>query len=141
MLAARFSDNIEADIKRNWSAWMLPNLFGSYEANISDAMNRQDEGGLGLSEEEAPAVVREFPEYPGCFGCVHHNGLSAYPLDAGSVEDAIKEVKAEAHDGSGYGIRTIGYVTVIATISREAINSERDLHILEIEDYESEGAF
>lgn len=141
MLVARFSDNITADIARNWSAWMLPGLGGSYEDCLQDAMNPEHEGGLGLTESEAVKIVREFPEHTGCYGCVHHIGLSAYLLDAESVEDAVKEVKERAHDGSGYGVRTIGKVTVIATISKDIMKSERDLHILEVEDYENEGSF
>ena len=134
MLVARFSDNITADIARNWSAWMLPSLAGSYEECIQDAVEH-----LGMSEEAAANIVKEFPEYPGCFGCVHHAGLSTYLLDAENVEEAVKEVKERAHDGSGYGVRTIGEIRLLATISKEEVNSVRDLHILQIDDYETEG--
>lgn len=134
MLVARFSDNITADIDRNWSAWMLPSLAGTYDENVRDAIDH-----LGLSEEAAKDVVREFPEYPGCFGCVHHRGLSSYLLEAEDIDQAIKEVKERAHDGSGYGVRTIGRITLLATVSKKEINSIRDLHILQIEDYETEG--
>ena len=134
MLAARFSDNIQADITRNWSAWMLPNLAGSYDENIQDAIEH-----LGMSEEAAGNIVREFPEYPGCFGCVHHQGLSSYVLKSDNVEDAVAEVKGSALDGRGYGVRTIGAIKLLKTISKEELGSVRDLHIVEIEDYETEG--
>lgn len=141
MLVARFSDNIDADIKRNWSAWMLPGLAGSYEDCLQDAMNNSNEGGLGLSESEAIKIVREFPEHPGCFGCVHHEGLSAYLLESDSIEQAIEEVKRLALDGSGYGIATKGPVKLLSTIPAGVIGTLRDLHILECEDYTLEGSF
>jgi len=133
MLVARFSDNITADIARDWSAWMLPNLAGTREECVQDAIEH-----LGLSEGRAERIVKEFPEHPGSFGCVHHDGLSCYLLDADDVEGAIKEAKGRAHDGSGYGVRTIGKVELVATIRKEDIGSARDLHILSIEDYGSE---
>ncbi len=134
MLVARFSDNITADIARNWSAWMLPSLSGTFDECIQDAIEH-----LGMQEATAANIVKEFPEFPGCFACVHHEGLSSYLLEAEHIEDAVKEVKERAHDGSGYGVRTIGKISLLATISKEEMNSVRDLHILEIDDYETEG--
>lgn len=128
LLVARFSDNIHADIDRDWSTWMLPGLGGTYK----DCEQDIEDFGFGDSE------IREFPEYPGSFGVVHHEGLSCYLLDAESVEDAIKEVKERYLDGSGYGHTTIGKVLLLKTIPAKEVGSIRDLHILAVEDCEAE---
>lgn len=128
MLVARFSENIENDIKRGWSTWMLPGLGGSY----SDCEQDIEDFGFGNAE------IREFPEYPGSYGVVHHEGLSCYLLDAENVEDAITEVIENKLDGSGYGYATIGKVTLLKTVPSKEMRSIRDLHILEVEDCERE---
>lgn len=128
MLVARFSDNIEADIKRNWSAWMTPGLGGSYDDCIQDVKD-------GFAEGE----IREFPEYPGCFGIVHHEGLSCYALESETIEDAIEEVRKNVYaDGSGYGQKTVGKIKLLFTVSHVEMKTQRDLHILEVEDCENE---
>lgn len=128
MLVARFSDNIEADIKRGWSTWMLPGLGGSYEDCLQDIED------FGFRDAE----IREFPEYPGCYGVVHHEGLSCYPLESENVDDAIAEVLDSKLDGSGYASATIGKVTLLKSVSSKEIRSIRDLHILEVDDCETE---
>lgn len=128
MFVARFSDNIQDDIKRGWSTWMTPGLGGS----IADC--EQD-----IEDGYAEGVIREFPEFPGCFGIVHHEGLSCYYLESETLDDAIEEVKGCAGmDGSGFGYATVGEVKLIKTISRKELGSIRDLHILEVEDCECE---
>lgn len=128
MLVARFSDNIQADIERGWSTWMLPGLGGSYE----DCKRDIEDFGFGNAE------IREFPEYPGCYGVVHHEGLSCYPLESENVEDAIAEVLEQHFDGSGYASATIGKVTLLKSVPSKEMRSIRDLHILEVEDCETE---
>lgn len=128
MLVARYSDNIQADIERNWSTWMTPGLGGSY----FDC--KQDVEDFGFRNAE----IREFPEYPGCFGIVHHEGLSCYLLESENVDDGIIEVKSSAMDGSGYGYATIGKIKVLKSVSAKDMRSVRDLHILEVEDCETE---
>lgn len=127
---ARFSDNINADIKRNWSAWMTPGLAGSYEDCKQD-----------IADGYAHGEIREFPEYPGCYAIVHHEGLSSYLLNAENENTAIKEAietaKSGKIDGSGFGIAAIN-CKLVKTISRKKINSQRDLHILICEDIKSE---
>lgn len=124
LLVARFSNDIKADIERGWSTWMLPGLGGTY----SDC--EQDAEDFGFSNAE----IREFPEHPGSFGIIHHEGLSCYLLDAESVEEAIEEVKERHLDGSGYGHATIGKVLLLRSIPAKEAGSIRDLHILEVED-------
>lgn len=127
MLVARFSDNIEADIIRNWSTWMTPGLGGDYNDCMKD-----------IEDGFADGEIREFPEFPGCYGIVHHEGLSCYALEAETIEDAIEEVKDRCHFGCGYGERTIGKVKLLHTVSHIEMETERDLHILEVEDCECE---
>ena len=127
ILAARFSDDIHADVARNWSAWMHPNLGGTIEECQEDAEL------LGLDNID----IREFPD--GGFALVHHNGLSCYVLESTDVDSAIEEVKASTHSGDGYGEASIGKVKVLKSVKIEGYR--RTLHILEIENYESEGAF
>ena len=127
ILAARFSNDINADIKRGWSAWMHPNLGGTVEECLEDAEL------LGLDTVD----IREFPD--GGFALVHHDGLSCYVLESTEVESAIEEVKASTHSGDGYGEVTIGKVKVLKSVKIKGCR--RTLHILEIEDYESEGPF
>lgn len=128
MLVARFSENIEADIKRGWSTWMTPGLGGSYEDCEQD-----------IEDGFANGEIREFPEHHGCFGIVHHEGLSCYCLEADNINDAIEEIKASPNMyGAGYGYATIGDVKLLMTVSAKEIGSQRDLHILEVEDCEKE---
>ena len=127
MLVARFSDNIQEDILRGWSAWMTPGLGGSKEDCKQD-----------IEYGYADGEIIEFPEHKGCFGIKHHNGLSCYYLESECIEDAIDEIKILKLDGSGYGEKTVGNIKLVKTISKEDIKTIRDLHILEVEDCESE---
>lgn len=128
MLVARYSDNIQNDINRGWSAWMTPGLAGTYEDCQQDI-----EDGFGNGD------IVEFPEFPGCYGIKHHNGLSCYELESENIEDAIKEVKETSNmDGSGYGSKTVGTIKLLKTIPASEMHSIRNLHILEVEDTESE---
>lgn len=123
MLVARFSDNIEMDIKRGFSCWMHPGLGGSIKECERDAEE------LGLNCD-----VRELPE--GGYGLVHHEGLSCYALDAETVEAAIEEVKNNnRYDGSGFGHTTVGEIKLLASVN---IGKQRMLHILEVEGVECE---
>lgn len=116
---ARISENIEADIERNWSAWQTPNLGGSYEDCEQDIKD-----GFAVGE------IREFPEFPGSFGIIHHYGLSCYELTASSLEDAIIEVnESNVFDGSGFGI---------AAYNCKLAKSIGNVHILLCENIESE---
>ena len=128
MLVARFSDNIQEDIKRNWTSWMTPNLGGSKE-----------DLELDLNDGYASGEIREFPEFAGCYGIVHHNGLSCYYLESENIDDAVIEVKnSKCMDGSGFGYKTVGGISLVMTISKKEIGSDRDLHILEVEDCDCE---
>ncbi len=130
MFVARFSDNIQADIERGWSAWMTPGLCGSYDDCQQD-----------IADGYACGDIREFPEKPGSYGIVHHQGLSAYLLSAddedSAVEEAIAAAKGGKIDGSGFGVAAFN-CQLVRTIPRELVKSQRELHILRCEDYESE---
>lgn len=136
MLVVRFSDNIEADIQRGWSAWMSPGCGGTYEDCLADFDPNDPESVL----KGCKVDIREFPEFPGSFGCVHHEGLSCYYLEAENVEDALKEVRANQSkfNGCGYGDYTVGNVRLLKSISKEEWGSDRDMHILEVEDCQEE---
>ncbi|MEG1839208.1 MAG: hypothetical protein RR220_07960, partial [Bacteroidaceae bacterium] len=82
--------------------------------------------------------IREFPEHRGCFGIVHHEGLSCYRLESDTVEEAIEEIRESCKDGSGFGYATVGEVRLLKTISAKEMESLRDLHILDVEDIVSE---
>lgn len=69
---------------------MSPGCGGTYEDCVNDyAPEGQDwidftGGQIGLYSQ---MDIREFPEFSGSFGCVHHEGLSCYYLEAQNVED------------------------------------------------------
>lgn len=141
VLVARFSHNIEADLERGWSAWQ--GLSGTYDECVGyyrDLLTSSDDydeetGEVDLSKMD----IREFPELPGVFGCVHHNGLSCYLLQNSiTVEDAIEEVKQNRGYmwGGGWGDRTIGKVKLLKSIRLEG--TDMDLHILEADDIRPE---
>lgn len=131
MLVARFSSAIESDINRGWSAVMTPGLGGS----IADC--EQD-----IADGYWKGEIREFPESPGCYGIVHHTGLSCYYLESEELEEAVSEViNDKGMDGSGFAYVTVGEIKLLKTISAKEIGSVRDLHILEVEDCESEDKY
>jgi HK97 family phage portal protein len=126
-LVARYSDDIDADIKRGWSAYQHPNYGGTRAEVLQDAED------MGIKDPE----IRKIPQ--GGYALVHHDGLSSYPLNSEGVDEATLEAHSSAgFDGSGYGHSTIGKIRKMRTIPKELIGSLRDLHILEVEDSEVE---
>lgn len=126
--AIRFSDDIEADIRRDWSAYMHPSLGGTYEECERDC----EEYGL-------PVDIREFED--GGFACVHHDGLSCYALEnCNSVEDVIAAFNKDRalYDGSGFAQQTVGKVQLIKSIPAGSVGRFRDMHILLIDDFSNE---
>lgn len=126
VLVARFSDDIDADIKRGWSAYQHPALGGTRAEVERDARE------MNVTDPD----IRKLPG--GGYALVHHEGLSAYPISSESVDGAQQEVLATTNDGSGYGHRTTGKIRKMRTIPKELIGSIRDLHILEVSGSEVE---
>jgi len=112
---ARFSDNIQADLERGWSAWM-----GSRSQDLEDVLEfcgitaEQIENGwerwqdpdwhpwhhrdttdreeflLDLAENENHDI--RFDAVADAWAAVHHDGLSCFRLEAETEADAIQEL-------------------------------------------------
>lgn len=137
---ARWSQNIEGDIQRGWSAWQSGQWgcadLGDFLSSLylTDAYS-EDELTPELLEEIAEENNVIFDEVDGCWRQFHHNGLSCYPLNAETVEEAIEIVSTEnVGDGAGFGHRTIGKVRVVARIHELVDGENYALYVLECED-------
>ena len=136
MFIARYSENIQEDIKRNWSSW----TFGQYgfegtEAELKEAMQSAienetsfDISGFELWDDDIRnADVREL--YPGYWVLVDNvntpGGLSCLNLNATNMEDAISEAKTLIYSGD---------VQSFDANDAKLVYSENDIHIFEIED-------
>lgn len=163
MLAVRYSDDINYDIERNWSAWQdeVSCMFSTdlryvisqiwWNLSVSDKFDSCEDYMSQFSDDDELAYeINKHLVNPMCEGLhrdprsgawlmKHHDGLSVYLVDAETIEEAIEEAKnSAAMDGSGYGVATVGTIAVLKTVPAAEANSLRDLHILEIEDYKTE---
>lgn len=159
-LVARFSDDIEYDIERGWSAWQDELSYASLTDlrrairyiwdNLSFSSNFESCKEYVEQFDDDDDLLKDFNKRfvgtmneglvqdprSGVWLVKHHKGLSAYKLNAETLEEAIEEVIHNPNmDGSGFGVATVGKIIVLATIKAETIDSMRDLHILEVEDY------
>lgn len=135
---ARFSDNIEADIRRGWSAWM-----GSWEQDLQDALEfcgvtaeqideawehwqdpdwhpwhhrdtaDREEFLLDLAETEGHDV--RFDSATELWAAVHHDGLSCFRLEAEDEDAALDELAelAESVVSFALGDMTDGSVRLV----------------------------
>ncbi|MBV7534038.1 hypothetical protein [Chitinophaga sp. sic0106] len=134
MFIARKSNNIQEDIKRNWSSWNFGE--GGFEGTRTELdaylATATDNHSVSVSGFEIyPDLIREFEFaelYAGYWVAVDNvnakNGLSCIYLDAETREDAIAEATARTDywgDGDSFDATE-------ATL----VFSEGDIHVFEI---------
>ncbi len=136
MFIARHSQNIQEDIKRNWSSWNFGQLGfegteSELKAKMQNAINEEtsfDISGFELwGDDIIKADIREL--YAGYWVLVDNvnspEGLSCIDLNASTLKDAIAEAKGKDYSGDGESFDAND-----ATL----VHSENDIHIFEIED-------
>jgi len=146
MFVARFSFDPEYDIQRGWTGYMgsasesretVALLIADHLAHTFP--RRIYEAYLEGDEEQAIAYVLEnydirYHERTGLWMWVHNpNGLSCWPLEATSAEEALAEAaeKADHLDWGGFGWVTKGQVRYVGSVSSI-------LHVFECEGVEKE---
>ena len=136
MFIARYSENIQEDIKRNWSSWNFGQLgFEGTEAELNEAMQSaiENETSFDISgfelwgDDIRNADIREL--YEGYWVLVDNvnspEGLSCLDLNATNLEDAISEAKKLNYTGDGQSFDAN---------DAKLVYSENEIHIFEIED-------
>ena len=142
MIVVRFSKNIQADVKRNWSAWMntrtenlaefiqvcLDHCWSEKASELQDEENYQE--ALEIFEELLDIRI-DGNQY----AIVHHDGLSCFGLEAEEEKEAITEAEefVENFDMSFFvnGDKTLGEIKIIKEISE-------NWYLLEVEDFTTE---
>jgi hypothetical protein len=135
MFIARKSNNIEADIKRNWSSWnMGQGGFAGTRAELDEYLaTAKNSGSVSISYFEI--AEHELKDYQ--FGELYENywvvidqrfinSIAGTQLDADTLDEAITEALNGA-DYSGDGIAFDARKAVL-------VHSEDDIHIFEIKD-------
>jgi len=137
MFVARYTNNPEGDIQRGWSGFMgaeaetvqkFVALF-IYDAP-EDADEMSDDALLDWLLDTHDIDLR-YDEALGAWRQVHHDGLSCWPLDAETAEEACAEA-AEMDKGgkiawAGFGSYTQGKVRYVGRIE----GTGDPLHIFE----------
>ena len=136
MFIARYSENIQEDIKRNWSSWNFGQLgFEGTEVELKEAMQSaiENETSFDISgfelwaDDIRNADVREL--YAGYWVLVDNvnspEGLSCLDLNATNLEYAISEAKTLNYTGDGQSFDAN---------DAKLVYSENEIHIFEIED-------
>jgi len=142
--ALRFSPNIHGDISRNWSAWMglrdkdlwslLEDQLLPHGVDMDEEWERyQDEDyeTWWLRDHNDRQAFLEhlagehdipvgFDEHSGEWCIIHHEGLSAYELDAITEAEAIiegREMAGRIGLPSGDGIAATGNIRIVAEVA------------------------
>lgn len=138
MFVARKSNNIESDIKRNWSSWNFGQEgFEGTRSELDQALNElseEEDNNLWISGFEVRANDKKsykfgelYANYWVAIDCVNaRNGLSCIDLEAETMEEAISEAESRSDyfgDGSSFDASE-------ATL----VYSNGDIHVFEIED-------
>lgn len=162
MYVARWTANPHLDIDRGWSAYQgfmeddlesalemagftmpddeeLEEVQARWVRTYGDHYEDWDTFRQEWLEEKAEEYdLRQDPHF-GTWRPFHHDGLSCYVLQAGSVFGAMIEAKmGGAGDGSGFGYATVGKVEVVAKVCHLIEDSSYALYIFECDDVEVE---
>lgn len=119
MYVLRQSLDIHADLARNWSAWMGTWSQSAVECATlyCEDQRHEDESDEAFAMRLADAgIIRE---HAGAWAVYHHDGLSAYALDAEDEAAAIAEARALAARigvASGDGVAAYGHLAVVAEL-------------------------
>jgi len=136
MYVARKSDNIQSDIKRNWSSWNFGQEgFEGTREELEELLSTiADDNSVWISGFEIWPDNKDSFE----FGELYKNywvaidrfnakeGLSCIDLDAETLEEAIKEAESRTDywgDGQSFNAN-----------EAKLVYSNNDIHIFEIED-------
>lgn len=138
MYVARFTTNPAGDIQRGWSAWMSDGWESEREALESVARmlpqysdyaetypDLTDDEIVDRIIEREEIDVRYHPTLRRWYH-VHHDGLSCFPLDAESVDEAVAEARGASLEWSGFGAATVGEVRLVG-------HAGGDLYVFEVE--------
>jgi len=143
---ARFSFDPEYDVERGWTAYMEPSsedkdmLALLIADHISHTFPRRvREAHLAGEDDVVIDYILQtqdirYHQKAGLWMWVHNpNGLSCWPLEATSAEEALAEASAMADrlDWGGFGWVTKGQVRYVGSVSSI-------LHVFECEDVEKE---
>lgn len=131
MYVARFTHDPQDDIERGWSGW-----FGLDWKSVRDAAEfhgievdeQTDEELIEILADDENVDLR-FDNRLKVWRVVHHDGLSCFPLEAETADDAIAEAKAAGLEWAGFGYQTMGSVKLIGTV-----DGVDDLFVFECED-------
>lgn len=128
---ARYTTDPSGDIARGWSAWMSDGWTTEREAleavaRMLPAYSDYSEAYPDLSDEEVVALILDREELDVRYHPtlrrwyhVHHEGLSCWPLEAESDEEAIVEARGADLSWSGFGAATVGAVRLVGHVTGE----------------------
>jgi len=137
MFVARYTDNPEGDIKRGWSGFMgveaetVQRFVALYTYDAPDDADEMSDDDLLDWLMDTHNIDLRYDEALEMWRQVHHDGLSCWPLDAETAEDALAEAAEMDHAGqigwSGFGSYTEGKVTYVGRIE----GTHDPLHVFE----------
>ena len=154
MYVTRYTLTPHYDIQRDWSGWMGDG-FDSEVEGLEFVLEQAGVAGEDLDErwenwqdedwrpwhhrdtESYIDFLRDlasdhdievaYNEAWGRWQHVHHSGLSCWPLEAETLEEALAEAASRSFDWSGFGHRTLGKVVYVCALGD-------DLHLFECDD-------
>lgn len=140
---ARFTTDPTGDIERGWSAWMsdgwaterealesIARMLPQYSDYTDTNPDLSDDEIVELLIDREEIDVRYHPTLKRWYH-VHHDGLSCWPLDAESDEDALAEAQSAELEWSGFGATTVGAVRMVGHVTG-------DLYVFEAEEVTEE---
>jgi len=146
MFVARFSFDPEYDVERMWTAYMEPaspdkemlalliadHISHTFPRRVREA-HLQGDDDVVIDYVLQTQDIR-YNERAGLWMWVHNpNGLSCWPLEASTAEEALAEAAAKADhlDWGGFGYVTVGKVEYVGSVSSI-------LHVFRCDDVEKE---
>lgn len=116
MFVVRRSSNPSSDLARAWSAWNgefaehpLMLSIDEFTMNLGISYDDDADEAAEIINDETPCCVCKCPA-TGLWGSKHHDGLSAYKLEAETLEGAVEEARSADHDWLAGGCRAINPV-------------------------------